>query len=87
MSFRIAAPVSRPVEKACALTGALICAVSGFIVPPQRRVRSRKYQREALSMEPQIWTYLIPITLLTLTPGVDTVLIIRNTTLMGWSDH
>ena len=37
-------------------------------------------------MEPQIWTYLIPITLLTLTPGVDTVLIIRNTTRGGWWD-
>jgi RhtB (resistance to homoserine/threonine) family protein len=37
-------------------------------------------------MMPQIWTYLIPITLLTLTPGVDTVLIIRNTTRGGWWD-
>jgi RhtB (resistance to homoserine/threonine) family protein len=37
-------------------------------------------------MDPQIWTYLIPITLLTLTPGVDTVLIIRNTTRGGWWD-
>jgi RhtB (resistance to homoserine/threonine) family protein len=37
-------------------------------------------------MDPHIWTYLIPITLLTLTPGVDTVLIIRNTTRGGWWD-
>jgi len=38
------------------------------------------------AMDPLIWTYLIPITLLTLTPGVDTVLIIRNTTRGGWWD-
>jgi RhtB (resistance to homoserine/threonine) family protein len=37
-------------------------------------------------MEPQFWTYLIAITLLTITPGVDTVLIIRNTTRGGWRD-
>jgi RhtB (resistance to homoserine/threonine) family protein len=33
-----------------------------------------------------MWTYLIAITLLTITPGVDTVLIIRNTTRGGWRD-
>ncbi len=37
-------------------------------------------------MDPLLWTFLIPITLLTLTPGVDTVLIIRNTTRGGWRD-
>jgi RhtB (resistance to homoserine/threonine) family protein len=37
-------------------------------------------------MDPLFWTFLIPITLLTLTPGVDTVLIIRNTTRGGWWD-
>lgn len=35
---------------------------------------------------PQLWTYLIAITLLTLTPGVDTMLIIRNTGRGGWRD-
>lgn len=37
-------------------------------------------------MDPQFWTYLVAITLLTMTPGVDTVLIIRNTTRGGWRD-
>jgi RhtB (resistance to homoserine/threonine) family protein len=37
-------------------------------------------------MENAIWTYLIAISLLTITPGVDTVLIIRNTTRGGWRD-
>lgn len=37
-------------------------------------------------MDPQFWTYLVAITLLTITPGVDTVLIIRNTTRGGWRD-
>jgi len=37
-------------------------------------------------MVPQFWTYLIAITLLTLTPGVDTLLIIRNTSRGGWRD-
>jgi RhtB (resistance to homoserine/threonine) family protein len=37
-------------------------------------------------MDISFWTYLIPITLLTITPGVDTVLIIRNTTRGGWRD-
>lgn len=37
-------------------------------------------------MQMTIWTYLIPITLLTLTPGVDTMLIIRNTSRGGWRD-
>lgn len=36
--------------------------------------------------DPQLWTYLIAITLLTLTPGVDTMLIIRNTGRGGWRD-
>ncbi len=31
-------------------------------------------------------TYLIAITLLTLTPGVDTMLVIRNTARSGWRD-
>lgn len=31
-------------------------------------------------------TYLIAITLLTITPGVDTMLVIRNTARGGWSD-
>ena len=31
-------------------------------------------------------TYLIAITLLTITPGVDTMLIIRNTARGGWRD-
>jgi len=33
-----------------------------------------------------ILIFLIPITLLTLTPGVDTMLVIRNTTRGGWWD-
>ncbi len=37
-------------------------------------------------MENQLWTYLIAISLLTVTPGVDTVLVIRNTTRGGWWD-
>ena len=37
-------------------------------------------------MDPQLLTYLIAMTLLTITPGVDTVLIIRNTTRGGWRD-
>jgi len=37
-------------------------------------------------MDPQFWTFIIAITLLTITPGVDTVLIIRNTTRGGWRD-
>ncbi len=37
-------------------------------------------------MENSLWTYLIAISLLTVTPGVDTVLIIRNTTRGGWRD-
>ncbi|MGD9331818.1 MAG: LysE family translocator [Desulfobacterales bacterium] len=37
-------------------------------------------------MDPLFVTFLIAITLLTLTPGVDTVLIIRNTTRGGWRD-
>jgi RhtB (resistance to homoserine/threonine) family protein len=37
-------------------------------------------------MDPLFWTFLIPLTLLTITPGVDTVLIIRNTTRGGWRD-
>ena len=31
-------------------------------------------------------TYLIAITLLTITPGVDTLLVIRNTARSGWRD-
>lgn len=37
-------------------------------------------------MEQQLWTYLLAITLLTLTPGVDTLLVIRNTTRGGFRD-
>lgn len=37
-------------------------------------------------MENSLWTYLIAISLLTITPGVDTVLVIRNTTRGGWRD-
>ena len=37
-------------------------------------------------MTNNIIIFLIPITLLTLTPGVDTMLIIRNTTRGGWWD-
>ena len=37
-------------------------------------------------MENSLWTYLIAISVLTITPGVDTVLIIRNTTRGGWYD-
>lgn len=35
---------------------------------------------------PLLTTYLIAITLLTITPGVDTMLIIRNTARGGWRD-
>lgn len=34
----------------------------------------------------QILIYLIPVTLLTITPGVDTLLVIRNTSRGGWWD-
>jgi threonine/homoserine/homoserine lactone efflux protein len=44
------------------------------------------FGKELLGMDAQLWTYLIAITLLTITPGVDTVLIIRNTTRGGWRD-
>ena len=37
-------------------------------------------------MDMQLWTYLATITLLTISPGVDTVLIIRNTSRGGWWD-
>lgn len=37
-------------------------------------------------MENQLWTYLPAIILLTLTPGVDTLLVIRNTTRGGFRD-
>ena len=37
-------------------------------------------------MTNSLWTYLIAISLLTITPGVDTVLVIRNTTRGGWRD-
>ncbi|AOY57110.1 MULTISPECIES: LysE family translocator [Desulfococcus] len=37
-------------------------------------------------MDPQFRTYLIAVTLLTLTPGVDTLLIIRNAGRGGWRD-
>lgn len=34
----------------------------------------------------ELMTFLVAITLLTLTPGLDTVLVIRNTTRGGWKD-
>lgn len=37
-------------------------------------------------MSPILFTYLIAISLLTISPGVDTVLVIRNTTRGGWRD-
>jgi len=37
-------------------------------------------------MDPQFVTFLAAITLLTLTPGVDTLLVIRNTLRGGWRD-
>ena len=37
-------------------------------------------------MTTQLLTFLLPVTLLTLTPGVDTLLVIRNTTRGGWGD-
>lgn len=37
-------------------------------------------------MELGLWTYVIAITVLTLTPGVDTLLVVRNTTRGGWKD-
>ena len=33
-----------------------------------------------------VWTYLLTITVLTLTPGVDTLLVVRNTVRGGWKD-
>jgi len=33
-----------------------------------------------------MWTFLVAITLLTITPGVDTILVIRNTARGGWRD-
>ena len=37
-------------------------------------------------MEPITWTFLVAITLLTLTPGVDTLMVIRNSARGGWRD-
>lgn len=37
-------------------------------------------------MELGLWTFVVSITVLTLTPGVDTLLVIRNTTRGGWKD-
>lgn len=34
----------------------------------------------------QLLTFIIPVTLLTMTPGVDTLLVIRNTNRGGWRD-
>ena len=40
-----------------------------------------------MTMDPQTFaTCLIAVTLLTLTPGVDTMLIIRNSARGGWLD-
>lgn len=33
-----------------------------------------------------LWTFVVAITVLTLTPGVDTLLVVRNTTRGGWKD-
>lgn len=37
-------------------------------------------------MEHQLLTYIIAITLLTLTPGVDTLVVVRNASRGGWQD-
>lgn len=37
-------------------------------------------------MNTLFWTYIVAITLLTITPGVDTVLVIRNASRGGWRD-
>ena len=37
-------------------------------------------------MELGLWAYVVSITVLTLTPGVDTLLVVRNTTRGGWKD-
>ena len=39
-----------------------------------------------MMMEPLFCTYLVAISFLTITPGVDTVLIIRNASRGGWRD-
>ncbi len=37
-------------------------------------------------MEHQLLTYIVAITLLTLTPGVDTLVVVRNASRGGWQD-
>lgn len=37
-------------------------------------------------METSLWTYLVAITLLTITPGVDTMMVLRNTLRGGARD-
>lgn len=37
-------------------------------------------------MSAQLLTFLIPVTLLTITPGVDTLLVLRNSRRGGWRD-
>lgn len=37
-------------------------------------------------MELGLWAYVVSITVLTLTPGVDTLLVVRNATRGGWKD-
>ena len=37
-------------------------------------------------MEISLWTYLVAITLLTITPGVDTMMVLRNTLRGGAKD-
>jgi len=37
-------------------------------------------------MDNQLWAYLLAITLLTLTPGVDTLMVVRNSSRGGWWD-
>ncbi len=37
-------------------------------------------------MELGLWTYILAITVLTLTPGVDTLLVVRNAARGGWKD-
>jgi RhtB (resistance to homoserine/threonine) family protein len=39
-----------------------------------------------MSFDAQFLTFLIAITVLTLTPGVDTLLVVRNTARGGWND-
>lgn len=37
-------------------------------------------------LDAQFWTFLVAITLLTISPGVDTLLVLRNSSRGGWKD-